>query len=56
VRISKGMESKFDLFSPPWFYRSRYEKWFIIRVFGIYYWFHENKKAGVKASKKEKSA
>jgi len=44
------MESKFSLFSPFWFYRSRYEEWFIVRIFGIYYWFHEKKKkSGAKA-------
>ncbi|WP_128699481.1 hypothetical protein [Candidatus Velamenicoccus archaeovorus] len=48
-RISVGMESKFNLFSPFWFYRSRYEEWFIVRIFGIYYWFHEKKKSGAKA-------
>ncbi len=37
--VSLGMESKFDFFSRVWFYYSS-EKWFILRLFGIYFWFY----------------
>jgi hypothetical protein len=38
--ITRGLESRFSLAAPLWFYRSKYEPWFIIRLFGIYWWFH----------------
>ncbi len=37
--VAIGMESKFRLFSPLWFYRSKSERWAILRVGGIYFWF-----------------
>ena len=36
--ISIGLESKFNLFSLPWFYKSKFEDWFVLRIFGIYFW------------------
>jgi len=38
--ISKGLESKFNLFSPFWFYSSKFESWIVIRVCGIYFWIY----------------
>jgi len=38
--IAKGLESRFDILSKPWFYRSKYESWSILRLFGIYIWFY----------------
>ena len=38
--IAKGLESLFDLFSKPWFYCSKYDKWFILRLFGVYLWIY----------------
>lgn len=39
--VTRGLESRFSFTSPVWFYRSKYERWFIVRFFGIYWWFHE---------------
>jgi len=38
--ISIGLESKFNLFSPLWFYKSKFEDWRILRIFGIYFWIY----------------
>jgi len=38
--ISKGLESKFNIFAPWWYYRSKFESWLIIRIFGIYFWIY----------------
>ncbi len=37
--VAIGMGSKFNFMSPVWFYRSKYERWAILRVCGIYFWF-----------------
>ena len=38
--ISLGRESSFNLYSKPWYYKSKYEEWRIIRLFGIYFWIY----------------
>lgn len=38
--ISTGLESKFNLFSKPWYYKSKFEDWKIVRFFGIYFWIY----------------
>ncbi len=38
--VSKGLESKFNLFSKPWIYKSKFEDWMIVKIFGIYFWIY----------------
>jgi len=35
-----GRDSKFSFLSLPWAYKSKFEDWSIVRVFGIYIWFY----------------
>jgi hypothetical protein len=38
--ISTGLESKFNLFSKIWYYKSKFEDWRILRLMGIYFWIY----------------
>lgn len=38
--ISIGLDSEFSLISKPWYYKSKFENWRIVRLFGIYFWIY----------------
>ncbi len=38
--ISIGLESKFNLFSKPFYYKSKFENWRVLKIFGVYLWIY----------------